>query len=540
MIIDNAMESAQEAILYRFRPEELLTPTAFAHPVSRLEVRETNTSWVILTGLYAYKVKKSVDLGFIDASTLERRRFLCAEELRLNRRLALDLYLDVVTIAREAGGLRVGGHGPVVEYAVRMKQFDASQELSVLLEGNTLCEQEFVDLARRLARFHENASKASCSREFCHTSDLRDSVLSNLAILLSHLDAEPPLPEMGFLVDWTHDYLLDSQAELRMREQCGAVRECHGDLHARNVVRWCGQLIPFDGLEFNPSLRWIDVMNDVAFLVMDLTAHNRSDLAFAFLNSYLERTGDYEGVRHLSFYAVYRALVRAMVDSLGAETDLKHRDEFQTRLRARVKTAAALVNRAVPVLFIMHGLSGSGKSWMSERLASRLGAVRIRSDFERKRLSGASASMLEKDAFDEGLYTPAMSHRTYARMLECADSCLKGGFSCIVDAAFLSAADRRLFADLAGREGFRFVIVACEADSAVLAQRIGQRAQQHMDPSDADREVLAEQLRSVELFGANERMRTVTLDTTIDEACQKAIVAIQDRLESLSLALPAA
>jgi hypothetical protein len=540
MIIDNAMESAQEAILYRFRPEELLTPTAFAHPVSRLEVRETNTSWVILTGLYAYKVKKGVDLGFIDASTLERRRFLCAEELRLNRRLALDLYLDVVTITREAGGLRVGGHGPIVEYAVRMKQFDASQELSVLLEGDTLCEQEFVDLARRLARFHENASKASCSKEFSHTSDLRDSVLSNLAILLSHLDAEPTLPEMGFLVDWTHDYLHNSQAELRKREQCGAVRECHGDLHSRNVVRWCGQLIPFDGLEFNPKLRWIDVMNDVAFLVMDLTAHNRSDLAFAFLNSYLERTGDYEGVRQLSFYAVYRALVRAMVDSLGAETDFKNRIEFQTRLRARVKTAAVFVNRAAPTLFIMHGLSGSGKSCLSERLASRLGAVRIRSDIERKRLAGASASMLQRDAFHAGLYTPAMSHRTYARMLECADNCLKGGFSCIVDAAFLSGADRRLFADLARREGFRFVIVACEAGSAVLVQRIVQRSQQHMDPSDADRKVLAEQLRSVELLSANERMRTVTVDTTIDQACQKAIVAIQDRLESLSLALPAA
>jgi hypothetical protein len=222
----------------------------------------------------------------------------------------------------------------------------------------------------------------------------------------------------------------------------GAIRVCHGDLHARNVVRWYGQLVAFDCLEFDPNLRWIDVMNDVAFLVMDLTAHGRKDLAFAFLNAYLERTGDYAGVRHLSFYSVYRALVRAMVDSLGAEKDSRHRQEFQVRLRMRVKAAAAYVNRSAPTLFIMHGLSGSGKSWLSERLVPQLGAVRIRSDVERKRLGGIPPSVVRQVGFTQGLYTPEFSHRTYARLLECAESCLKGGVDVIVDAAFLSRGHR--------------------------------------------------------------------------------------------------
>jgi hypothetical protein len=540
MISSNPVESPQECSPYRFRPADLLTPTAFAHPVSRFEVRETHISWVILTGLYAYKVKKNVQLEFIDASTLERRRFLCEEELRLNRRLAPGLYLDVVAITREAGGLRVAGHGPTVEYAVRMRQFDGSQELSTLLEGDSLDEQEFVDLARRLARFHESAPRAPCDKDFSHTTDLHDSVLGNLAILLSHLDAETPLPEMGRLVDWTHDYLHDSLAQLRVREQCGAIRECHGDLHARNIVRWCGQLIPFDGLEFDPKLRWIDVMNDVAFLVMDLMAHNRKDFAFAFLNAYLERTGDYEGVRHLAFYSVYRSLVRAMVDSLGAEEDLKHRDQFQKRLRMRVATTSAFVNRSVPTLFIMHGVSGSGKSWMSERLVPQLGAIRIRSDVERKRLGGVSSSLLKENAgFEEGPYTPALSHRTYARLLECAENCLKGGFDTIVDAAFLHGADRRLFADLAAAGGFHFVILTCEADLAVLTQRIELRAQQRVDPSDADLMVLTEQLSTAEPLTASERMRALTLDTkTSPQTCQKTFIAIRDRLASLSLTVP--
>jgi aminoglycoside phosphotransferase family enzyme/predicted kinase len=541
MIDSNPVESPQECAGHQFEPAELLTPTAFAHPVSRFEVRETHISWVILTGLYAYKVKKKVHLEFIDASTLERRRFLCEEELRLNRRLALDLYMDVVAITREAGGLRIGGHGPIVEYAVRMRQFDASQELSALLEGDTLEEEEFVDLARRLARFHGGAPKASCGKDFSHTRDLHDTVLGNLATLLSHLDTETPLPEMGLLVDWTHDYLHDSLAQLRLREQCGAIRECNGDLHARNIVRWRGQLIPFDGLEFDPKLRWIDVMNDVAFLVMDLMAHKRRDLAFVFLNAYLERTGDYEGVRHLAFYSVYRSLVRAVVDSMGAEIDLKHREAFQKRLVMRIQTAHAFVDRALPTLFIMHGVSGSGKSWMSARLVSQLGAIRIRSDVERKRLGGVSSSLLENSGFEEGLYTPALSHRTYARLLECADHCLKGGFDTIVDAAFLHGADRRLFANLAAARGFHFVILACEADLAVLTARIEQRAKQRVDPSGADLMVLIEQLSTAEPLSASERMRAITLDTTTTpQACQKAFIAIKDRLTSLSLAVPSA
>jgi aminoglycoside phosphotransferase family enzyme/predicted kinase len=522
-----------------FTPAGMLRPSAFPHPVTRLELCETNISWVILTGPFAYKIKKGVQLDFIDASTLEQRRHLCEEELRLNRRLASDLYLDVVAITQEANGVRVDGQGPIVEYAVRMRQFEASQELLALLERSEVSQQEFVDLARRLARFHETAAKAPFSNDSPHTGHLHDAVLGNLATLLSHLDAETALPEMGFLIDWTHDYLHDSLALLRMRELSGAIRECHGDLHARNVVRWYGQLVPFDCLEFDPNLRWIDVMNDVAFLVMDLIAHSRNDMAYVFLNAYLECTGDYDGVRHMSFYSVYRALVRAMVDSLSAEKDLGHRQKFQDRLRMRVKTAAAYIDRPAPTLFIMHGPSGSGKSWLSERLVPLLGAVRIRSDVERKRL-GDTPTPAHNVGFEQGLYAPEISRRTYARLLECAASCLKGGVDAIVDAAFLNGADRRLFRDLAMREGFRFVMLACEADHVVLTERIQKRVQLRIDPSDAGVKVLNRQLRNREPLSADEQSGVIRVDTTEPQACQRAFAAIRDRLASMSLRSPAA
>src|SRR6266700_2399609 len=339
----SADDFAQSTVALQFTPPDILRPSAFPHPVGRLEVRETNLSWVILTGLYAYKIRKSVKFDFIDASTLANRKHLCEEELRLNRRLAADLYIDVIAITQDADGVRIGGHGSVIEYAVRMKQFEASEELSALLERGTVSSQEVAEFAGRLAEFHANTPQAPCSPDYLHTSQLHDAVLGNLATLLAHLEANSAPPEMDILVDWTHDFLHDSLAPLRMRERSGFIRECHGDLHARNVVRWRGQLLAFDCLEFDPKLRWIDVMNDIAFMVMDLMAHGRRDLAFSFLNAYLEQTGDYDGVSLLPFYAVYRALVRAMVDSLGAEQEPSHREEFRQRLRSRVRTAADFI-----------------------------------------------------------------------------------------------------------------------------------------------------------------------------------------------------
>ncbi len=452
-------------------------------------------------------------LEFLDASTLALRRHLCEEELRLNRRLAADIYVDVTAITREAGVLRVGGGGEVVEYAVRMKQFDSSQELSALLDAGQVRPEEITRLAQRLAKYHADAPRAG-SPEFTHTQQLHDTVLGNLAILLAHLDGAA-LPELGALIDWTHERLRDSLAPLRVRERSGFVRECHGDLHAGNIVRWGGELVPFDCLEFDPKLRWIDVMNDCAFLVMDLWAHGREDLAWVFLNSYLECTGDYEGVRLLRFYAVYRALVRAMVDSLSARHD---------RMRMRIKTAAMFTTRPPPVLLIMHGLSGSGKSWLSERLATRLGAVRMRSDVERKRFTDASTS---------DRYTPQFGRRTYARLIEGAESCLQGGLSVIVDAAFLKAAQRRLFRDLALRHGVRYVIIHCAADPPVLEQRIAQRQRMHTDPSEAGIEVLKLQLRNMEPLDAEERLRAIVVDTSRPDALDGAHSAVEQRLASI-------
>jgi uncharacterized protein len=530
MVATDVIDADQSTNIPAFNPKDL-TAAAFPHAVVRLEVRETHISWVVLTGPFAYKVKKSVRFDFLDASTLERRHELCKEELRLNRRLAGDLYVDVVPITREAGGLRISGQGEVLDYAVCMKQFDSAQELPELLARGAVSGDELTDLALRLADFYRQAPSAPASRDFPHTQELRDAVLRNLALLLSHLDNPTRVTEMATIIDWTHDYLHDSLDALRFREEHGAIRECHGDLHARNIVRWEGRLIPFDCLEFDPKLRWIDVMNDVAFLVMDLTAHDRADLAFTFLNAYAERTGDYEGLRHLGFYAVYRALVRAMVDSLGAEQSPAHRSELQAKLTSRIKAARAYVNRRRPALILTQGLSGSGKSWLSEQLIAPLGAVRIRSDIERKRIADVDSNH-GGAGFEEGLYSPQMTRRTYAHLLECAESSLKGGINTVVDAAFLARSDRRSFQELAARHGSPFIIVACQADHATMIRRLAERGQRRVDPSDADAAILARQPQVADPLNEEERASALLIDTTDPKASRNALAGIRSRLSS--------
>jgi predicted kinase len=384
---------------------------------------------------------------------------------------------------------------------------------------------EMTDLAQRLAEFHQ-AAPSRADGKFADTEHLHAAVLGNLASLLSHAPCLDGLADLGLLTDWTHDALHDLLPRLRLREQLGFIRECHGDLHARNIVRWNSRLVPFDCLDFAPDLRWIDVMNDVAFLVMDLIAHERSDLSCAFLNRYLELTGDYDGLPLLPFYAVYRALVRAMVDSIdsgGSGSNGLMRD----RMRKRIGTAVRFAKDAAPTLYLMHGPSGSGKSWLSERLIGPLNAVRVRSDVERKRLGGTAAKIHSPAPVERGIYDPGFTHRTYARLLECAGAGLEGGSNMLIDAAFLRREDRRMFEDLADEHRFALVIISCEADPAILVSRINARQLAQDNCSDADLKTLEWQLGHAAGLDDPERSRTVFVRTDAENCVAEALAAVR-------------
>jgi aminoglycoside phosphotransferase family enzyme/predicted kinase len=516
----------------RIDAASLLDPACYPHPITHLQLRETPLSWVLLTGTYAYKIKKPVRLDFIDASTLQRRRFLCEEELRLNRRFAPDLYRDVVAIGEEHGHLRVDISGTAAEYAVRMHEFDASQELGSLLARSRVRGEELAAFGARLAQWHRAADVAadapaggSADAGYATTATVRAQALDNLTALrrcLGDIDGARLEP----LARWTERHLQRLEPLLPQRRRAGRVRECHGDLHSGNIVRWHGQLLPFDCLEFEPQLRWIDTISDVAFLFMDLLTCERADLAHTFVSAYLESDGDYDGLRLLRFYALYRALVRAKVDALALTnhsggTARTHRQ----RLDARLRTAEHLAAPASAALVLMHGVAASGKSWLSERLVAALPALRVRSDLERKRLPAT-----QFPDTPGGRYCAAATDATYTRLLECAASGLQDGHCMVVDATFLDRSQRARFQALAQRLRCPWLIVACTAARATLLRRLAGRIARATDASEATAGVLEQQLRALQPLQPQERAAAVEIDMDAPAAADTAVTMVRQRL----------
>ncbi len=293
----------------------LLKPDAYPHRVRAVQLRQTHISWILLTGDFAYKIKKPVDLGFVDFTTLERRHYFCTEEVRLNRRFAPDLYLDVVAIARQDGMMRICGEGKPVEFAVRMRQFDETRLASQLLSDEQLTATHIDELAVVMTSLHDSAARDD-AREWGSPAQVREPIVENFAALRPLIGDPARQRQLDQLQEWSLSTCEALPAILERRQEEGFVRECHGDLHLGNIVQWQGAMTPFDCIEFQPALRWIDVMSEIAFLVMDLDVHGRPDLAWRFLNDYLEMTGDYAGLPVLPLYLVYRAIVRAKVDAL--------------------------------------------------------------------------------------------------------------------------------------------------------------------------------------------------------------------------------
>jgi hypothetical protein len=496
-------------------PAPALDAQSFPHPVRRLELVETHLSWVALTGDYAYKIKKPVRFEFVDATTLESRRALCETELQLNRRFAPDLYLDVVALrATGRGRLRFGGAGEIVDYAVRMREFDRRQELSALLARGDVSAAEIAALAALLADFHDRAEPVTLPAGFGSPGDVRDMVHRNLDELVAVCTAQAR-HRIERLRQWIDGRFAALESLIAARQAGGRLREGHGDLHSRNIVRWQGRLTPFDCLEFDASLRRGDVALDLAFLYMDLESKQRSDLAAVLLDGYCARGGDYHALAVLDLYAVHRALVRAKIDALQAAGAVAHDRQAAARVAfgERLDVAERLTAARDPVLVLMHGVSGSGKSWVSEAAVPVLPALRIRSDVERRRVAGIAAGERTASPLHGGAYTAELGDRTYRRLLECARSVLLGGRHVIVDAAFLDARRRAPFIALAAELGCRLLIADCTAPVAELHRRVSARSAAGRDPSEATTEVLADQLRRNPSLLPEEQPYRLDLDT---------------------------
>ena len=472
---------------------------------------ETHISSVLLCGNRAYKIKKPLDLGFLDFSTLARRRFCCEEEVRLNRRLAPDIYLGVVAVTGTPEHPQLGGEGKPIEYAVEMRRFSQAGLLSDASEALT---PELADaIADRLAAFHAGIERAGPDQPYGDPQRVLFPMTQNFDQIrdLTGGAAARPLQQ---LEAWTRQQYQALESTLRRRKAEGFIRECHGDLHLGNIAVDEGTLIIFDGIEFNPDLRWIDTMNELAFLLMDLDGRGHPGLAQRVLNRYLEQSGDYAGVALIRFYQVYRAMVRAKVAAIRLRQpglDAAAGAALEQEFSGYLEQAAGYTRPRPQALLLTHGPSGSGKSTVTGALLERLpGVIRLRSDVERKRLAGMTAAAASGSGLESGIYTPAFSRRTYRRLLDLSAALLEAGFSPLVDATFLKQAQRRPFLDLAEQRGVPWLILDFQVPLAELRRRVSGRKARGGDVSEADLAVLERQIEGSEPLDDREQARVLT------------------------------
>ena len=501
---------AQDLARQRQLIAALRDPACYPHPVSQVHLVETHISWVLLAGRYAYKIKKSVDLGFLDFTDLAARRFYCEEEIRLNRRLAPQLYLDVVSISGSPQS-PVLGPGPALEYAVRMRRFAASRQMDRMLARALVTPAHIDRLAATIARFHAGLPPAATDAPFGTAEAIRAPAEQNFQQLRPLLPrAEQPLLDAVRVASERHYAACAPWFE--QRRQQGCIRECHGDLHLGNIVVLRDQPTPFDGIEFNANLRWIDVMNETAFLVMDLLQRQRADLAYRYLNGYLEQCGDYAGLRVLRYYLAYRATVRAKIGAISmsqvrATPDAAMLDDC----RAYLQLADRCLAPSRPALIITHGLPGCGKTSVAQAVLEQLQAIRIRSDIERKRLFGLAPLQQSGSPIAGGIYSSNATQQTYARLHELARGIVQAGYTVIVDAAFLRRDEREHFHALAQELAVPFVILSVQVDLAILRQRITRRMQLANDASEADLAVLDKLSTSQEPLVEAERAQSLVV-----------------------------
>ncbi|SEK20286.1 AAA family ATPase [Halomonas daqiaonensis] len=520
--------------------QALQDPECYDHPVSDFELHETHISWVLLTGEYAYKIKKSLDFGFLDFSTLEQRRHFCAEEVRLNRRLAPDLYLEVVPITGSAAAPTLGGEGEPFEYAIRMQQFDTSQMLDRLQEEGRLEVVHLDALADQLADFHQGLP-ATREQTLGSPARVRADAEENFEQILALLDDPQQRDQLERLAAWTRETFERLEPQLTRRHREGHVRECHGDLHLANIVLYHGEVTVFDCIEFNDGLRWIDTSNDLAFLLMDLEHRGETELANRVLNRYLQGYGDFDCLPLLDFYKAYRATVRAKIALLtcgSANLDATERARLLDTYQSYIDLAERYAQPRQPYLLVTTGVSGSGKSWLSQRLSASLGLLWLRSDVERKRLFGLTPLADSHARPDLNLYTPEATRDTYRRLVDLAAKALMAGYPVIVDSAALARAQRDQLIEVARAQGVPYLLLECRAAEEQLRQRLRGRAAAGGDPSEADEQIMERQQADARPLAEAEQAYSLRVETVDLGDAEPVARQIRERLLATQVTHP--
>ncbi|MGB3533898.1 MAG: AAA family ATPase [Microcoleaceae cyanobacterium] len=492
--------------------QQMLRPEFYPHSVKTpIQLCQTHISFIFLTGDFAYKIKKSVNLGFLDFSTIEKRQYFCNQELRMNQALAPNLYLEVLPITQQNNKFSFGNDSNhIVEYALKMRQFPQEDLLINRFKNNQITLQQIEELGQVVAKFHLAAPTNDDILKLGQVENIRHSINQNFEQAEKYIGIAQTQKQYDETKQFSQHFFEQRQALFNQRINNHWIRECHGDLHLKNICIFEDKITLFDRIEFNQEFRFVDVMYDVAFLVMDLEARGRTDLSYQFLNTYIEITGDWEGLQILPFYLSRQAYVRAKVNSIMLDdTTISEEDKIAIIQDAKhyYQLAWQYTQQQHGGMIIMSGLSGSGKSTIARKLSQFMGAIQIRTDAVRKHLGGIS---LHEKGGDE-LYTSEMTQKTYSRLLELGILLIKAGFWVILDGKYDRINLRKKVINLCNSQQLSLHIVECNAPLEILRSRLQNRQN---DIADATADLLTSQQALAEAFTPEEQPYLTTIDTT--------------------------
>lgn len=503
----------------------LLEPEAYPETPGQIELVQTQMSFVFLTDEYVYKVKKPVDLGYLDYTTLDKRLFFCQQEIKLNRRLCPEVYLDVVPVTTGGSKISIGGQGTTIEYAVKMRRLPREAMLDVLLGKNQVSGEMMTGIAQKLAEFHRKAESSAEISAFGKLDAITINTDENFTQTEKYLSTTISKKKYGRIKDYTDNFTRENAPLFRKRLEEGRIRDCHGDLHAAHICFSDGICI-YDCIEFNDRFRYCDVASEIAFLAMDLDHYGRADLSHHLVSAYVDESRDEGLLKLLDFYKCYRAYVRGKVESFKLDDPYISGAEKRHLLSVASSyfDLAHAYTRSRPLLLITTGLAGTGKTVLAQALAKRLGATVISSDVTRKNLADIPLTEHHFEEFDSGIYSAAFSQLTYDRMFAGAKRILGKGGSVILDACFIKADERRKAKRLAGEANAAFFIVECALDEVLVRQRLARRLEEG-SVSDGRWEVYQEQKRRFEPVVEVPSPNYVIIDTSqpVDEAAKEVL-----------------
>ena len=513
--------------------EDLLRPEAYPHRPGEIELRQTHISWVFLAGELVYKIKKPVDFGFLDFTTLEKRKHFCEREVVLNRRLCPEIYLGVVPVVKTPEGFRFEGEGEVVEWAVKMRRLPEEGMMGRLIKEGALTRNHLELLVQKLVPFYQKAETGLEVNRYGSLETVRFNVEENFEQTRAFVGKALSRLRYEYIVAWSRRFMEENQGLFSARIEGGFIRDGHGDLYSANICYDdLREVYVFDCIEFNERFRCGDVAQDLAFLSMDLDFHGLTDFSRFFINRYVELSNDPGLYDLLDFYKCYRAYVRGKIGCFTWASEGVPQEEREAAL-ANARRYFDLAYRYAggkPFLIVVFGLSGTGKSVLARTISTELLAEYYNSDVVRKELAGLLPSEHRYEPFEKGLYAPEMTERTYEELLRRAEAALLTGRDVVLDATYRKRAHREALLQLARKLEVPILFILCEAPEEVIRERLERRAQEAEEPSDGRWEIYLAQKERFETPEEIPSENLLRLETT--EPPERLAEKVETRLLS--------